>query len=111
MKNGFMFSALQKYKDQSYHGRFPSMMLDTPGGNLRIDLFAGVVVNGDRRSAPSGWKSVLDFTGYVDFLKRASTFRSGIAVKHGDRMITLRMCSYRLNDARHAAYGKPAPVK
>lgn len=110
MKNGSMFAPLAKYKSQSYYDRFPTMELYTPDGDHTLQLFAGMVVDGD--DGPL----YLDFTdwggpeGHIDGLRRASTFRSDTVVGSGDRIVILSTCSYESGNARYVVFGRLAPV-
>ncbi len=110
MKDGSMFSSLTNYKDQGYYDRFPAMELDTPDGRFQIQLFAGLVVDGNYDSVRLEFQDDTDFLAYADSLKEASTFQSPIAVTAEDRMVTLCTCSYEFNNARYALFGilKPA---
>lgn len=110
MKDGSMFSSLTKYKDQRYYDRFPTMVLDTPGDDFKIELFAGIVVDGKQESVRFNFKDAQDFQKYIDSLKKASSFASDTVVNADDRIITLCTCSYEFNNARYALFGKLTPV-
>lgn len=110
MKDGSMFSSLTKYKDQRYYDSFPTMLLYTPAGNFTIELFVGIVVDGNYESVRFDFKDDHDFQSYIDSLKKKSTFESTTIVKADDRIITLCTCSYEFNNARYALYGKLAPI-
>ncbi|MBZ4665144.1 class B sortase [Mahella sp.] len=106
MKDGSMFSSLTKYKDQRYYDNFSTMLLYTPAGDFTIELFAGIVVDGNYESVRFDFKDDHDFQSYVDSLKKESTFKSDTIVKADDRIVTLCTCSYEFNNARYALYGK-----
>ena len=109
MKDGSMFSSLTKYKDQRYYDNFPTMLLYTPVGDFTIELFAGIVVDGNYESVRFDFKDDHDFQNYIDSLKKKSTFESNTIVKADDRIITLCTCSYEFNNARYVLYGKLTP--
>ncbi len=111
MKRGSMFSGLEKYKDQSYYDSFPDMVLRTPGGDFKIELFAGAVVDGSYESVRFDFKDDCDFQCYIDTLKKKSTFEADTIIKADDRIITLCTCSYEFDDARYALFGKLTPVR
>ncbi|MGW8115633.1 class B sortase [Caproicibacterium sp. NSD3] len=111
MKDGSMFASLAKYEEQSYYNRFPTIFLYTPNGNFVIELFAGVLVNGDQSSIRLDFKDDSDFEDYVGSLKQLSTFKSNTTVRANDRIITLCTCSYEFNNARFALFGKLTPVQ
>ncbi len=110
MKDGSMFASLSNYKDQAYYDGHPDMMLYTPGGNYKIELFAGTVTDGSYESVRFNFKDDADFLNYIDSLKESSTFRSGTEVTAGDRIITLCTCSYEFDNARYALFGKLTPA-
>lgn len=111
MKDGSMFSSLTKYKDQSYYDSFPTMVLYTPIGDFKIELFAGIIVNGDYESIQIDIKDDQDFQNYIDLLKKASSFKSDTVLNADDRIITLCTCSHEFNNARYALFGKLMPIK
>lgn len=111
MKDGSMFSSLTKYKNQSYYDSFPAMVLDTPAGDFKIELFAGIIIDGNQESVRFDFKDDHDFQNYIDSLKKASTFQSNTVVNADNRIITLCTCSYEFNNARYALFGKLTPVK
>lgn len=111
MKDGSMFSSLTKYKDQSYYDSFPAMVLYTPGGDFKIELFSGIIVDGNKESIRFSFKDNQDFQNYIDSLKKTSSFKSNTAVTTDDRIITLCTCSYEFNNARYALFGKLTPIK
>jgi sortase B len=110
MKDGSMFSSLTKYKDQSYYDSFPTMGLYTPDGNFTIELFAGIVSDGNYEFVRFKFEDDVDFQGYINSLKGKSTFESNTVVKPDDRIVTLCTCSYEFNNARYALYGKLTPI-
>jgi sortase B len=110
MKDGSMFYSLTKYKDQRYYDDFPTMLLYTPVGGFTIELFAGIVVDGNYESVRFDFNDDHDFQSYIDSLKKESTFESNTIVKADDRIITLCTCSYEFNNARYALYGKLTPI-
>ena len=111
MKDGSMFSSLMKYKEQSYYDNFSTMVLYTPSGDLKIELFAGVIVDGKQDSVRFNFKDDQDFRNYIGSLKKASSFESNTVVNADDRIIALCTCSYEFNNARYALFGKLIPVQ
>ncbi|PYG84308.1 sortase B [Ruminiclostridium sufflavum DSM 19573] len=106
MKNGSMFSALTKYKAQSYYDSFPTMLLYTPAGNFSVEWFAGIVTDGNYESVRLDFKDENDFKSYINSLKEKSTFEANTLVEADDRIITLCTCSYEFDNARYALFGK-----
>ncbi len=110
MKDGSMFSSLTKYKNQSYYDNFPTMMLYTPDGDFMIELFAGMVADGDEEFIRWQFSDDGDFLRYIKTLQENSTFASNTTVQPCDRIVTLITCSYQFNNARYALYGKVMPI-
>ena len=110
MKDGSMFSSLTKYKNQNYYDSYPAMVLYTPDGDYKIELFAGIIVDGNYESIRFDFKNDHDFQSYIDSLKKMSTFESNTIVEADDQIVTLCTCSYEFNNARYALYGKLTPV-
>lgn len=104
-----MFSSLTKYKDQWYYDNFPTMLLYTPAGNFTIELFAGIVVDGNYKSVRFDFKDDYDFQSYTDSIKMKSTFESDTVLNPDDKVITLITCSFEFSNARYALYGKLKP--
>lgn len=110
MKDGSMFSSLTKYKNQNYYDSYPAMVLYTPDGDYKIELFAGIIVDGNYESVRFDFKNNHDFQSYIDSLKKMSTFESNTLVNADDQIVTLCTCSYEFNNARYALYGKLTPI-
>ena len=110
MKNGSMFSSLTKYKEQSYYDRYQTMLLYTPIGNFSIELFAGLVLDGNDESVRLDFKDEHDFQNYIELIRVNSTFKSDTVVEADDRIITLCTCSNEFNNARYALYGRLKPI-
>jgi sortase B len=106
MKNGSMFASLNRYKEQNYYNNYPRMLLNTPFGDFTIELFAGIVVDGNYESIRFDFKDDHDFLKYIDSLKKKSTFESNTIVQGNDRIVTLCTCSYEFGNARYALFGK-----
>ncbi len=110
MKDGSMFATLAEYKDQKYYESFPTMVLYTPDGDFMIELFAGIVADGNYEFVRFEFQDDGDFLEYISTLKEESTFESKTIVKPDDRIITLCTCSYEFNNARYALFGKLIPI-
>lgn len=111
MKDGSMFSSLIDYADQSHYDRFPEMVLYTPEGNYTIELFAGLLADGQSGLICRTFGGDEEFQDYVDSLKESSTFSCEVPVGPGDRIVTLCTCSYAYDDARYLLFGKLTPLE
>lgn len=106
MKDGSMFASLTRYRDQIYYDDHSVMQLYTPDGSYSIELFAGIVADGDYEFVRMDFEDDTDFLLYIDELKGDSTFQSEVKVTAQDRIISLVTCSYEFNNARYALFGK-----
>lgn len=106
LKDGAMFSSILKYKKQSHYDTYPAMTLYTPEGDYTIELFAGIVHDGNYEFVQFEFNDSGDFLDYIGQLKAQSTFKSEVMVDADDRIITLSTCSYEFDNARYALYGK-----
>lgn len=106
MKDGSMFASLTRYREQIYYDDHSVMQLYTPDGSYSIELFAGIVADGDYEFVRMDFEDDNDFLLYIDELKGDSTFQSEVKVTAQDRIISLVTCSYEFNNARYALFGK-----
>lgn len=106
MNNGTMFGTLTKYKDQGYYDEHPILYYLTPEKNYKIELFAGMVTAAGSEVYTPQFKTLEDFSEYINGRIAASTFSSNVEVTKEDKVITLSTCSYEFNNARYAIFGK-----
>ena len=104
MKNGTMFTDLDKYKKQEFFDEHPVALLMTPDKNYKVDFFAGYV------AAPQddAWEIGFTETEFEVWLQNAadrSCFTSEIAPNISDHILTLSTCSYEFDDARFVLVG------
>ena len=104
MKNGTMFTDLDKYKKQEFFDEHPVALLITPDKNYKVEFFAGYV------AAPRDDAWEIDFTEaeFEVWLQNAadrSCFTSEIAPNISDHILTLSTCSYEFDDARFVLVG------
>lgn len=106
MKDGSMFSSLIGYLDQSYYDSHPVMQIYTPQGSYNLELFAGIVGDGDYEFVQLSFGEDSEFLSYIAGLKANSTFQSNVEVLSKDQIVTLSTCSYSFDNARYALFGK-----
>ena len=104
MKNGTMFTGIDKYKKQEFFDEHPVALLITPDKNYKVEFFAGYV------AAPRDDAWEIDFTEaeFEVWLQNAadrSCFTSEIAPNNSDHILTLSTCSYEFDDARFVLVG------
>ena len=110
MKNGSMFAAVCKYKDQNFYDEHSTGMLLTPDGNYEIRFFAGYVCSTDSDAWDIGFYEE-DYAAWLDKRMRKSYFESGVIPTTGDRVITLSTCSYEYEEARFVVHGVLVPAE
>lgn len=105
MKDGTMFSALAKYKEQSYYDKHPILYYLTPTADYKIELYAGIVVKRDALIyVPNPDEK--EFAAFLHKAKTNSTFESNAEINENDTLITLSTCSYEYSNARYIVIGK-----
>ncbi len=110
MRDGSMFKSLKGYQEQSYYEAHPRLLLVTPEGRFRVELFAGSV----ERSGSDAWQ--LDFEDpeavvrWAQEQRERSAFESAVVPKAGQRILTLSTCSYEFQNARFVVHGVLCPA-
>jgi len=110
MKVGSMFAPLLNYKDQQYYDNYPSIRLYTIFGDFAVELFAGIVVDGDYESVRFNFKDD-DLQDYVNLVRSRSTFTSGTIVNADDRIVTLCTCTYEFDNEGYMLFGVLKPIQ
>lgn len=105
MKNGSMFSGLDKYKKQDFYDEHPVALVLTPNKNYQLEFFAGYVADVEA----DAWQLGFTLDGFEQWLSDAklkSCFNSSIAPAVTDKIVTLSTCSYEFNNARFVLVGR-----
>lgn len=110
MQDGSMFAGLMEYKKQEVYEQPPTLLLFTPDGDYRIELFAGVITDGRQDFGRQDFSTTFDFLAYIDNLRDQSTFQSDVRIKEEDRIITLSTCTYEFEEGRFVVFGKLIPL-
>ena len=105
MKNGTMFSGLDKYKTQEYYDAHSLALLMTPGGNYEVEFFAGYVASVEDEAWDVGFGSDAEFEAWLELARERSWFESDVSVAVTDRILTLSTCSYEFDNARFVLLG------
>lgn len=105
MKNGSMFYGLEQYKKQAYYEDHPYVLVMTPQGNYKLEIFSAYVAN----VAEDAWETEFDseeaFSQWLDRSISRSCLKTDIQPTTRDRVMTLSTCSYEFNNARFVVLG------
>ena len=110
MNDGSMFASISDYRTEGYYAEHPTLYLNTPGQDYRIDVFAGYVTDADSNTYIISFPDTSSFQLYCQDMKAQSDFVSDVVIEPGDRIITLSTCSYEYYDARYVIQGKLVPL-
>ncbi len=110
MNDGSMFASLRNYRYQSYYDEHPTLYLNTPGGNFRIEVFAGYVCDADSDTYTFVFGSGEEFAAWAEKMRSQSDFHSDVPIGMNDKVVTLSTCSYEYWDARYVVQGKLVPI-
>ena len=103
MRDGSMFGALTKYKDQEFYEDHPEMWFCTPYANYKVELICGFVM--DSEAEPFVGMEDTAFHTYLQEHQMQSTFESAEQIGDADRILILSTCSYEYLDARYVVIG------
>ena len=104
MKNGTMFTDLDKYKKQEFFDEHPVALLITPDKNYKVVFFAGYVAAPQDDAWEIGFTEA-EFEVWLQNAADRSCFTSEIAPNNSDHILTLSTCSYEFDDARFVLAG------
>ena len=105
MKNGSMFSAITKYKEQSFFDEHPMFHLYTPQADYEVKIFSGYVADLQDSAWNTYFKDDVDFEKWIREKIQKSLFKSDIKPGAKDKIITLSTCSYEFDNARFVVFG------
>ena len=106
MKSGAMFASLLGYREQTYYNAYPTMLLLTPEGNYKVELFAGYITPAASDIYRKTFSSDDAFAQYLKDVRAKSDFFSDVEVTPQDHIITLSTCTYEYDEARYVVQGK-----
>ncbi|MBQ3011525.1 MAG: class B sortase [Oscillospiraceae bacterium] len=105
MNNGSMFTAIKRFKHQSYYDEHPVALLMTPDKNYKIEFFTGYVANVEQDAWDYYFDTEEDFQHWLDSSKSKSTFASNVVPTVDDEILTLSTCTYEFDNARYVLVG------
>ena len=104
MKNGTMFTDLDKYKKQEFFDEHPVALLITPDKKYKVEFFVGYVAAPQDDAWEIGFTEA-EFEVWLQNAADRSCFTSEIAPNASDRILTLSTCSYEFDDVRFVLAG------
>lgn len=110
MNDGSMLHSLTYYKDQSFYDEHPSMYLNTPAGNYRIDIFSAFVTDPEAHPYKIVFEDDIRFEEYLQQMISYSDFRSRVKPDCNSRIVTMSTCTYEYDDARYVVLGILIPI-
>lgn len=107
MKNGTMFGALPKYAEKKYWEQHKTISFDTLYEHGEYEVIAAFYGKAVAEGTPSfryyQYTDLTDpavFEEYMEQVKAAAIFDTGITAVYGDELITLSTCSYHTDNGR-----------
>lgn len=107
MNNGTMFASLLSYADEEFWKEHPVIRFDTmddAGSYSILAAFYSEVYPGEgagfRYYQYTDLRDAEDFMDYVDQVKAAALYDTGVAAEYGDQLLTLSTCSYHTEGGR-----------
>lgn len=106
MRNGSMFGSLDDYNDEEYYRTHSTIRLYTPAGDYNVAVFAAYTVNGYTFGYPTSFDDEAEFEQFIRKAVSATSYKTGVEVEYGDRILMLSTCAYSYNGARYVVMGK-----
>ncbi|KAF5061840.1 Sortase domain protein [anaerobic digester metagenome] len=106
LKNGTMFSDLERFKDADFFAQTPVIQVQTKGDTFRFKAFAVLVLPGEgndllQRYHELGEQSFMNWIWHDALLQAKGIWTPG------DSIIALSTCSYEFDNARTVVFGTP----
>lgn len=114
MKDGTMFGSLQAYAKPAYCEEHPIITLNTANGcevYAVMAAFYSQVYNQEDTGAFRYYQYAdlsyeADFAAYVEQVKKAALYDTGVNAQYGEQLLTLSTCSYHTDDGRFVVVAK-----
>lgn len=111
MKNGSMFATIVKYQDKDFWREHPLIHFSTLYDEGDYEVFAALAT--DVREAKElrcytflNARDEVDFQDFIDGIRGAALYETGVEVCYGDVLLTLSTCAYHTNDGRFVILAK-----
>lgn len=107
MNNGTMFAQLLSYGDEEFWKEHPTIQFDTLDGSGNYSVLAAFYSeiypdeeDGFRYYRYTDLREEEEFEAYINQVKEAALYDTGIQAEYGDVLLTLSTCSYHVDDGR-----------
>ena len=110
MKNGSMFAALRRYEyDPDFWKNHRYITVETPEGTLTYEIFSVQLTDAYSEVYTVGFWPGEVYAGFVQRLKNASMYDTGVSVSDQDYVLTLSTCTNNA-DGRTVVHAKRIPT-
>ena len=113
--DGSMFASLTEYGKQAYYDAHPDMLLLTPAGAWRMEVFAAFTASPDEAGSDTSpwrqsWSSDDAFAAWLEQAVNRSVIDTDITPTQADRVLTLSTCTSR-GRSRFILMGRLVPAE
>lgn len=114
MKNGAIFTPLLSYRERDFWAEHPTVRLDTLAQERTYSVLAAFPARVLRRdeagfryyALPDGEES---FAAYLEEIRAASVYDTGVQAQWGDQLLVLSTCSYHTENGRFVVVARRDP--
>lgn len=118
MKNGTMFAAITSYAKKDFWKEHPTIRFDTlyETGTYEViaafyaEVYSEDEVDAFRYYAYADLSDQEVFAEYVEQVKAASLYDTGVGAEYGDQILTLSTCEYHAENGRFVVVARKAGV-
>lgn len=111
MNDGSMLASICKYAEQEFYDEHPSMYLNTPGQNYRLDVFSAYITDATGDTYTFSFSGKEQYAGFLDSVSRWSYVDTGVEVTADDNIVIFSTCTYEYENARFVVLAKLVPLE
>lgn len=113
MQDKSMFAPVLEYKDPEYYLEHKKILFDTLDELSEYEVFAVVLTDVDiwNFEEPDFYsmttaENAKEFNQFVDMVREASLYETGIVPRYGERIISLSTCEYSTDEGRMVLFAR-----